>query len=83
MQQARLTLQLRALDGELEGATRREIAAVLLDAEARGIPAIEWKTTALRKRVNRIVAGAVALMNGGYLDLLRGDSARAARFRRR
>jgi hypothetical protein len=83
LQRARLTLQVRALDGEQDGASRREIAAVLLDAEARTIPAIEWKNAALRKKVNRIVASAIALMNGGYLTLLRGDPARAKRFRRR
>ena len=82
-QRARLVLQLRALDGEQDGASRREIAAVLLDADARTIPAIEWKNAALRKKVNRIVASAIALMNGGYLMLLRGDPARAKRFRRR
>lgn len=82
-QRARLALQLRALDGALEGASRREIAAVLIDAQARNIPAIEWKNAVLRKKVNRIVASAVALMNGGYLMLLRGDPGRAERFRRR
>jgi hypothetical protein len=81
-QRARLTLLVRALDGEQEGVSRREIAAVLLDAEARHIPAIEWKNAALRKRVNRVVASSVALMSGGYLALLRGDPTRAQRFRR-
>ncbi|WP_428564273.1 DUF2285 domain-containing protein [Pseudolabrys sp.] len=82
-QRSRLTLLIRALDGEQEGATRREIAAVLLDDEARHIPAIEWKNAPLRKKINRIVAKALALMNGGYLALLRGDPGRAKRFRRR
>lgn len=83
LQRARLALQLRALDGEQDGASRREIAAVLLDPSARTIPAIEWKNAALRKQVNRIVASAITLMNGGYLTLLRGDPARANRFQRR
>ena len=83
LQRARLVLLVRALDGEQEGASRREIAAVLLDADARHIPAIEWKNAALRKKVNRVVASSLALMNGGYLTLLRGDPARAKRFRRR
>ena len=82
LRRTRLALQLRALDGEQEGASRREIAAVLLDPDARNIPAIEWKNANLRKKVNRVVASAIALMNGGYLMLLRGDSARAKRFRR-
>jgi hypothetical protein len=83
LQRAGLTLQLRALDGDLEGTSRREIAAVLLDSHARDIPAIEWKNTALRKRINRIIARAKVLMNGGYLALLRGEPQRASRFRRR
>ena len=83
LQRTRLTLLVRALDGEKAGASRREIATVLLDADARRIPAIEWKNAALRKKVNRIVASAVELMNGGHLKLLRGDPVRAKRFRRR
>lgn len=82
-QRERLTLQLRALDGEHEGASRREIAVVLLDPEAQHIPAVEWTNTALRKRINRIIARAKLMMNGGYLALLRGDAGRAKRFRRR
>lgn len=83
LQRSRLTLQLRALDGVLEGASRREIATVLIDAQARDIPAIEWKNAPLRKRVNRIIVRAKIMMNGGYLTLLRGDPQRAKRFRQR
>lgn len=79
---ARLTLQLRSLDGLEDGASRREIAATLLDPGARDIPAIEWKNAALRKRINRIIARARLTMNGGYFALLRGDSERAMRFRK-
>lgn len=82
-QRLQMTLQLRALDGVADGASRREIAAVLLDPEAHDLSAIEWKNTALRKRVNRILAGARIMMASGYLALLRGDADRARRFRRR
>lgn len=82
-QRKRLTLQLRAFDGVAEGASRREIAAILLDPQARDVPAIEWTNAALRKRINRIIARAVLTVNGGYLALLRGDAERAKRFRRR
>lgn len=81
-QRARLTLQLRALDGIEDRASRREIAAVLLDPQARDIPAIEWTNAALRKRINRIITRARLTMNGGYLALLRGEAGRAKRFRR-
>jgi hypothetical protein len=79
-QRMRLTLQLRALDGQRDGATRREIAAVLLDPQARDLPAIEWKNAALRKRINRMLASAQRMVGGGYLALLRGDIGRATRF---
>jgi hypothetical protein len=82
-QRSRFTLQLRALDGVRDGASRREIAAVLLDPQARDIPAIECTNAALRKRINRIIARATLMTNGGYLALLRGDAKRARRFRRR
>ena len=80
-QRTSLALQVRALDGVSAKASRREIAAVLLDPEARNIPAIEWKNSALRKQINRLIAGAVALRNGRYLDLLHGDTTRGKRFR--
>lgn len=82
-QRTRFTFLLRVLDGEQEGVTRRELAAVLLDEDARDIPAVEWKNSPLRKRINRAVTAATALINGGYLALLRGESERAERFQRR
>lgn len=78
-----LALQLRALDGLADGASRREIAAVLLDVQAREIPAVEWTNTALRKRLSRIITRARAMAKDGYLALLRGDFERAQRFRKR
>jgi hypothetical protein len=82
IQRARLVLFVRALDGEQEGTSHREIAAVLLDRRARNIPAIEWTNAALRKRINRIIVGAKVMRKDGYLKLLRGDVERARRFRR-
>jgi hypothetical protein len=81
-QRMRLALQVRALDAIEDDATRREIAAVLLDLDARTIPAIEWKNSALRKQVNRLITAARMNMNQGYLALLRADSSRAERFAR-
>jgi hypothetical protein len=82
IQRARLVLFVRALDGEQEGTSHREIAAVLLDRRARNIPAIEWTNAALRKRINRVIVGAKVMRKDGYLKLLRGDVERARRFRR-
>lgn len=81
-QRMRLTLLLRTLDGQREGVSRREMAAVLLDPQARDLPAIEWKNAALRKRINRMLASAQRMVGGGYLALLRGEADRAKRFRR-
>lgn len=68
----RLIQLLHALDYRLAGVRPRGIAAALLDAEAATLPAIEWKSSALRRKANRLIGDAVALMRGGYRDLLRG-----------
>jgi hypothetical protein len=64
----RLILALRALDGRLDGATHREIAAALFGAEA--IPERDWISHELRDRTARLVRLGVAMMNGGYRRLL-------------
>jgi len=68
----RLILLLHALDYRLGGADLREIAAALIDADDAALPAVEWKSSATRRKANRLVHDAIALMNGGYRDLLRG-----------
>lgn len=69
---ARLILLLHALDYQLSGAGLREIAAALIDADDAALPAIEWKSSATRRKTGRIMRDAIALMSGGYRDLLRG-----------
>jgi hypothetical protein len=64
----RLILAMRALDGRLDGATHREIAAALFGAEA--IPERDWISHELRDRTARLVRLGVAMMNGGYRRLL-------------
>jgi hypothetical protein len=66
----RLILMLRALDAHLAGATYREIAAALFGDEAVAEPG--WKTAPVRARTIRLVQDAIAMMEGGYFDLLRG-----------
>lgn len=72
MQRRRLILMLRALDGHQSGASYRDIALALLDAQEAQWPARDWKCSAARSQVIRLVADATALMNGGYRKLLRG-----------
>jgi hypothetical protein len=68
---ARLELMLRALDLRLDGATYREIAVALGKDEAARMSATEWKDSAARSFVYRLVRDANAMMNGDYRKLLR------------
>jgi hypothetical protein len=68
-----LLMLLRVLDGHHAGATRRELAAALIDEEVRGYSAAEWVESRERKRISRWVKDAVELRDGGYIRLLRGD----------
>jgi hypothetical protein len=69
--QARLALMLQALDLRLSGASYRQIAAALGRKGDAELPATEWKTSAARSYVIRVVRDATALMNGDYRKLLR------------
>lgn len=66
---ARFILMLRVQDALSEGATQREIAATLLNAEAR---AERWRVSAptLRTRAQRLVRAARRMTAGGYKALL-------------
>ena len=66
-----LTL-LQVLDGHHAGASRRELAATLIDGEVRDFNAAEWVESRERKRISRWVKEAVELRDGGYIRLLRG-----------
>jgi hypothetical protein len=68
---ARLDLMLRALDLRQAGATYRQIAAELGREEAARLPATEWKISAARSFVVRLVRDATAMVNGDYGKLLR------------
>jgi len=67
----RLVSMLRALDMHRAEHSYREIAATLFGEKAaseRG-----WKTLPLRGQTIRLVQDANAIVNGGYLKLLRGN----------
>ncbi|WP_234729999.1 DUF2285 domain-containing protein [Acidocella facilis] len=72
LRRARLILLLHALDFRLAGARPRDIAAALVDAREATLPALEWKSSAARRRTNRMIADAIGLMNGEYRKLLCG-----------
>ena len=65
----RWVLMLRTTDALVAGADQREIAAVLLSAEARGS---RWRTQSpsLRSRVQRLVRSARAMEAGEFRNLL-------------
>jgi hypothetical protein len=68
-QRQRFALVLRALDGRNEGKTYRAIAEGLFGKKR--IPERAWKTHDLRNRTIRLVQRGLALMRGGYRELLR------------
>lgn len=65
----RLTLELRALDGWLEGNSYRAIAGGLFGQQR--VSGRGWKTHDLRSRTIRLVQKGLTLMRGGYRALLR------------
>ncbi|CAH0351816.1 MULTISPECIES: DUF2285 domain-containing protein [unclassified Sphingobium] len=66
-----LTL-LQVLDGLQAGATRKELAAALIDGDVCAYNAADWTESRERKRISRWIAEAVELRDGGYIRLLRG-----------
>ncbi len=68
---ARLSLILRALDLRDEGATYRQIATALGRDDATKLSASDWKMSASRSFVVRLVRDGIAMMNGDYRKLLR------------
>lgn len=60
---------LRALDGHLSGASYRTIAEVIFGPSR--VAAEPWKTSSARDSTIRLVRRGVALMRGGYRDILR------------
>jgi hypothetical protein len=67
----RLLGMIRALDGHLEGASYRDIALALYGSGS--VARYPWKTSSIRGQTIRLVADAVAMMNGGYRKLLRAS----------
>ena len=68
-QRRRARNMLRAVDGHKCGATYREIAEVIYGTGR--IKSEHWKTSALRDSVIGLVKGGLAMIAGGYRQLLR------------
>lgn len=67
----RWAMMLRAHDLSTAGASQREIAVELFGGSASA----EWRTRSdyLRLRIQRLLRDAGTMIDGGYLDLLRGS----------
>lgn len=70
LQRTRFSMELRALDGSLSGASYRTIAEDLF-ALSKQLRGAAWKTHDIRSRTIRLVTNAKRLMHSGYKDLLR------------
>lgn len=68
-QRRRLRLMLQAVDGHMNDASYREIAGAIY-GETR-VAADPWKTSPLRDSVIGLVESGLAMVAGGYLNLLR------------
>ena len=72
LQRARLIQLLLAHDVQEAGGGPRDVAAEVIGSFQAALPSIEWKDSAARRHANRLIQDSVALVNGGYLRLLRG-----------
>lgn len=82
-QRHRLSLLLAILDcvladgsaAEQRRATTREVAATLVYPRSSLPSGAAWKASSERRRTQRLIDEAMAMMRGGYLALLRGKTA--------
>lgn len=72
IQRLRLVRLLHAYDVHAAGGGPREVATQVLASRQAELPAIEWKDSHARRAANRLIHDSAALVNRGYLKLLRG-----------
>lgn len=68
----RLVQLLHAFDIHDAGGGSRDVAARILRSEQAQFPSVEWKDTHARRAANRLIHDSIALVERGYLKLLRG-----------
>lgn len=68
----RLVQLLHAFDIHEEGGGPRDIADQILRSEQAQLTSVEWKDSHTRRAANRLVRDSIALVERGYLKLLRG-----------
>lgn len=79
----RAALMLRASDGVESGASRRVVAAVLLNRTVETMRAVDWQNAPERRRLARILAAARRQIESGYLRWLTPQGSRDRRERGR
>ncbi|HVZ06605.1 DUF2285 domain-containing protein [Rhodopila sp.] len=72
MQKARLVRLLHAFDIHSAGGGPRDVAADVLSSKQAKLPSVEWKDSHSRRAANRLIHDSIALVERGYLKLLRG-----------
>ncbi|AZN70003.1 DUF2285 domain-containing protein [Georhizobium profundi] len=75
----RAALMLRAWDGVESGASRRVIAAVLINRTVETMRALDWQNAPERRRLARILAAARRQIESGYLRWLVPHASRGRR----
>lgn len=75
-QRRRLTLLVNLLEAALARVSRREMAMVLIYPKMKALRSAEWEASGERRRTQRLVSQALALMEGGYRALLHGAPSR-------
>lgn len=68
----RMAQWLRLLDAMAENVPARDLAAALILPDARYYSSAEWDVSSERRRIARWHRSAVAMRDGGYLNLLAG-----------
>ena len=71
-QKRRLIQLLHAFDVHDAGGGPRDIAAEVLSSDHAQLPSVEWKDSHARRKANRLIHNSIALVERGYLKLLRG-----------
>lgn len=71
-QKRRLIQLLHAFDVQDAGGGPRDVAAEVLSSDHAQLPSVEWKDSHARRKANRLIHDSIALVEKGYLKLLRG-----------
>jgi hypothetical protein len=71
-QKRRLIQLLHAFDVHDAGGGPRDVAAEVLTSDHAQLPSVEWKDSHARRKANRLIHDSIALVERGYLKLLRG-----------